>query len=71
MLVTDEIHPKISNHSSNETFINRICKLFEKCIGYERVILIQKTEIVIPPDKKSSIHLKNNYQLVFLTCIFV
>ena len=47
--------------SSNESFINAISKLFEKCIEYEIVPHIWKAAIVIPLDKKCSIHIKRNY----------
>ena len=43
-MVPDEIHPKILKYlSSNERFINAICKLFEKYIEYEMISYICKT----------------------------
>ena len=48
-----EIHPKILKYLSvNESFINAMCRLFEKCKEYEIVPNIWKTVIVIPLHKK-------------------
>ena len=64
----DEIHPKILKYlSSNESFINVICKLFEKFIEYKMVQFIWKTTIVIPQHKNVLIHLKSNYQPISIT----
>ena len=44
----DEIHHKIFKYlSSDESFINVICKLYKKCIKYEMIPYIWKTVIVI------------------------
>ena len=44
----NEIDPKISKYLPNESFINSIYKLSEKCIEYEMIPYIWKTAIVIP-----------------------
>ena len=62
-----EIHSKILKYlSSNESFINAIYKLFEKCIEYEMISYIWKTAIVTPLHKKGSIHLKKRITNQFL-----
>ena len=53
----NDIHPKILKFlSSNESFINAISKLFEKCIEYEMIPYIWKIEILIPLNIKKRFH---------------
>ena len=61
---TDEIHRKILMYLSNESFNNAVCKLFEKCIGYEMISYIWKTAIVKPLHKGLT-HLKSSSWPVF------
>ncbi len=49
----DEIQPKIIKKKyppSNESFINGICKLLDKCKEYEMILC--KTALVIKPQHK-------------------
>ena len=60
----DEINPKILKYlSTNENFNNAISKLYEKCVEYEMIPYIWKTEIL-----KGSMHSESNYRPVSLTC---
>ena len=58
----DEIHPKILKYlSSNESFINAKCKLFEISIEYKRILYICETAIIISLHKKTFVIFKSNY----------
>ena len=66
----DNVHPKLLKYlATNNTFVDAVTLLLNKCLHDETIPSIWKTASVIALHKKGSVHNPGNYRPVSLTCI--
>ena len=66
----DNVHPKLLKLlSSNDSFVESLTLLLNKCVKDECIPSMWKSAVVVPIHKKGSVHLPENYRPVSLTCI--